>query len=48
MLFNTHGEVVILAITPGNTDDRIPVLDMLKDISCKQIKKKYEELSDAC
>ena len=37
MLFNTHGEVVILAITPGNTDDRMPVLDMLKDISCKLV-----------
>ena len=37
MLFNTHGEVVRLAITPGNTDDRAPVPDMLKDISCKLI-----------
>ena len=37
MLFNTHGEVVRLAITPGNVDDRTPVTDMLKDISCKLI-----------
>ena len=37
MLFNTHGEVVRLAITPGNIDDRAPVPDMLKDISCKSI-----------
>jgi hypothetical protein len=37
MLFNTHGEVVRLAITPGNIDDRAPVPDMLKDILCKLI-----------
>lgn len=37
MLFNTYGEVVRLAITPGNTDDRMPVPDMLKDISCKLV-----------
>ena len=37
MLFNTHGEVVRLAITAGNTDDRMPVPDMLKDIFCKLV-----------
>jgi hypothetical protein len=37
MLFNTHGEVVRLAITPSNIDDRTPVPDMLKDISCKLV-----------
>ena len=29
--------MVRLAITPGNTDDRAPVPDMLKDISCKLV-----------
>jgi hypothetical protein len=37
MLFNTKGEIVRLHITPGNTDDRKPVPDMLKDIVAKLI-----------
>ncbi len=37
MLFNTKGEIVRLMITPGNTDDRTPVPDMLKGIIAKLI-----------
>ena len=37
MLFNTKGEIVRLVITPGNTDDRTPLPDMLKDITARLI-----------
>ena len=37
MLINTQGEIVRLAITPGNCDDRSPVRDMLKGIKTKLI-----------
>lgn len=37
MLFNSHGEIARLAITPGNTDDRTPVPNMMKDIACRLI-----------
>ncbi len=37
MLFNTSGEIVRLAITPGNVDDRTPVMNMLKEIKTKMI-----------
>ena len=40
IFFNTHGEVVKLAITPGNTDNRMLIPDMLKDIPCKLIDDK--------
>ena len=40
MLINTQGEIVRLTITPGNTDDRTPVRDMLKDIKARLIADK--------
>ncbi len=53
MLFNTKGEIVRLVITPGNVDDRAPVPDLLKDISCTLIgdkgyisKKLFNKLFD--
>jgi hypothetical protein len=36
-IFNTHGEIVRLAITAGNVDDRAPVRDMVKGITAKLI-----------
>lgn len=35
MIFNTKGEIICLVITPGNVNDRIPVLDMIKGITGK-------------
>lgn len=32
MIFNLKGEIVRLVITPGNTDDRTPVADMIKGL----------------
>ena len=37
MLFNTKGQLVRLAITPGHVDDRKPVREMLKGIKAKLI-----------
>lgn len=37
MLFNTKGEVIRLVITPGNVNDRAPVLSMLKGITARLI-----------
>jgi len=37
LIFNTHGEIVRLAITPGNINDKTPVLDMAKGITAKLI-----------
>lgn len=37
LLFNTHGEIVRLVITAGNTGDRAPVLDMMNGIIAKLI-----------
>ncbi len=36
-IFNSHGEIVRMHVTSGNVDDRSPVKQMLKDISCKLI-----------
>ena len=36
-IFNCHGEIVRMHVTSGNVDDRSPVKQMLKDISCKLI-----------
>lgn len=51
MIFNTKGEIVRLAITPGNINDRKPVPHMVKDIAAKLIgdkgylsKKLFQEL----
>jgi len=51
MLFNTKGEIIRLAITSGNVNDRKPVPSMLKGITAKLIgdkgylsKKLFEEL----
>ena len=51
MIFNTRGELVTLMITPGNTDDRTPVRDMVKGMTAKLIgdkgyicKKLFEDL----
>jgi transposase len=51
MIFNTKGEMVRLAITPGNINDRKPVPHMVKDIAAKLIgdkgylsKKLFQEL----
>lgn len=51
MIFNTKGEIIRLAITPGNVNDRKPVPSMLKGIKAKLIgdkgylsKKLFEEL----
>ena len=53
MLFNTKGELVRLAITPGHVDDRKPVRDMLKGVKAKLIgdkgylsQKLFEDLFD--
>lgn len=40
MLFNTNGEIVKLSVTPGNTDDRSPVRDMLKNIQARLVADK--------
>jgi len=37
MLVNTNGEIVRLAITPGNVDDRTPVRSMMTGIATKLI-----------
>lgn len=37
LIFNTHGEIVRLAITPGNVNDKTPVVDMVKGITAKMI-----------
>lgn len=37
LIFNTHGEIVRLAITPGNVNDKAPVIDMVKGITAKLI-----------
>ena len=37
MIFNTRGEIVRLMITPGNTDDRSPVRDMVRGLMGKLI-----------
>ncbi len=37
MIFNTYGEIVRLAITPGNVNDRAPVKDMVSGITAKLI-----------
>ena len=37
MIFNTKGEIVRLCITPGNTNDRSPVPNMVKDLRAKLI-----------
>lgn len=37
LIFNTHGEIVRLAITPGNINDKTPVADMVKGITAKLI-----------
>jgi hypothetical protein len=51
MIFNTRGEIIRLTITPGNTDDRTPVRDMVKGLTGKLIgdkgyisKKLFEDL----
>ena len=51
MIFNTHGEIVNLTITPGNKDDRSPVRKMVKGLTAKLIgdkgylsKKLFEDL----
>ena len=36
-IFNTYGEIVIMQITGGNIDDRLPVMSLVKDISAKLI-----------
>lgn len=40
MIFNTKSELVRLHITPGNVDDRAPVMDMLQGIEAKLIADK--------
>jgi hypothetical protein len=35
MIFNTKGEIIRLVVTPGNVNDRKPVLDMMKGITGK-------------
>lgn len=35
MIFNTKGEIIRLVITPGNINDRTPVVDMINGIMCK-------------
>ncbi len=37
LIFNTHGEIVRLAITPGNVNDKTPVTEMVKGITAKLI-----------
>lgn len=37
VLLNTKGEIIQLVISPGHTDDRFPLRDMLKDITAKLI-----------
>jgi len=37
LIFNTRGEIVRLAITPGNVNDKTPVTDMIKGITAKLI-----------
>lgn len=37
LIFNTHGEIVRLAITPGNVNDKTPVAEMVKGITAKLI-----------
>lgn len=37
LIFNTHGEIVRLAITPGNVNDKTPVVEMVKGITAKLI-----------
>ena len=53
MLFNTHGDIVNLSITPANVDDRVPVPDLLDGISTRLIgdkgyisKKLFNKLFD--
>ena len=35
LIFNTHGEIVRLTITPGNVDDKSPMMDMVKELQQK-------------
>lgn len=51
LIFNTRGDIIRLAITPGNTNDRTPVKDMVKGLMAKLIgdkgylsKKLFEDL----
>ena len=37
LVCNTKGEIVRLTITPGNTDDRTPVRDMMQGVTAKLI-----------
>lgn len=37
LIFNTHGEIVRLAITPGNVNDKTPVAELVKGITAKLI-----------
>lgn len=37
LIFNIHGEIVRLAITPGNVNDKTPVTEMVKGITAKLI-----------
>ncbi len=37
LIFNTHVEIVRLAITPGNVNDKTPVTEMVKGITAKLI-----------
>lgn len=37
LIFNTHGEIIRLAITPGNVNDKAPVAAMVKGITAKLI-----------
>ncbi len=37
LIFNIHGEIVRLAITPGNVNDKTPLAEMVKGITAKLI-----------
>ncbi|AIL12670.1 hypothetical protein IM40_02655 [Candidatus Paracaedimonas acanthamoebae] len=37
LILNTHGEIVRLAITPGNVNDKTPVAEMVRGITAKLI-----------
>lgn len=37
LIFNTQGEIVRLTITPGNVNDKTPVVEMVKGITAKLI-----------
>jgi len=52
-IFNTKGEIIRLTITPGNVNDRTPVIDMVKGLTGKLIgdkgylsKNLFEKLFD--